>query len=183
MPCYDLLEIHSTGLETLFTAWYDEIFQSGADAARFSVLGGLIEALIDGCLFDEFQRRVYAQPDMTRDEMDRLFASLSAEYGLPVLSDRDCSWVYVPHTFESPFYYLSYAAAALAAIQLWDMAQTDLDGAAAVWRAVMDHDASAEGYMTVLPACGLRLFTQEGAVADVCAPLIEALTRLDAGTG
>lgn len=181
VPCYDLLEIHSTGLDALMTNYYGEIFSQGADTARFNVLAELVEALIDGCIYDEFQRRVYAEPDMTLEEMDRLFASISAEYGKSSLRERDNTWVYVSHTFENPLYYLSYAASALAAIQLWDMSQTDLTAAVDAWSALLTRDAAAEGYMTVLPQCGLRLFTEEGAVEDVCRPLLEELTRLDAG--
>ena len=145
VPSYDLLEIHSTGLDALFTCFYDEIFDTGADTARFNVLAALIDALVDGCIFDEFQRRVYDEPDMTLDEMNRLFASVSAAYGQTELRDVDYNWVYVTHTFESPMYYLSYAASSLAAIQIWDMAQTDLQAAVDAWKSVMSHDAGTEG--------------------------------------
>lgn len=181
VPSYDLLEIHSTGLDALFTCFYGEIFDAGTDVARFNVLAALIDALVEGCIYDEFQRRVYDAPDMALDEMNHLYASVSAEYGQPQLRDVDYAWVYVSHTFEMPLYYLSYAASALAAIQIWDLAQTDLAAAVDAWEAVMSHDANTEGYMAVLPACGLRLFTEQGAVDDVCRPLLEELTRLNAG--
>ncbi len=45
----------------------------------------------------------------------------------------------------------------------------------------MSHDAYTEQYLDVLDSCGLRLFTQEGAVEEICAPLMEELTRLSAG--
>ena len=178
---YDLLEIHSTGLEALFTRFFDEIYGPQADDARYLLLGGLLEKLVDGCLFDEFQRRVYAQPDMTLEELNRLYADLSTQYGLFEPIDQDGTWVYTPHTFESPLYYLSYAASSLAAIQLWDMAQTDGQAAIEAWKAVLGHNAYEEGYMDVLPACGLRLFTEAGAVADICQPLLDELSRLNAG--
>ena len=174
VPCYDLLEIHSTGLDTLMTCYYDEIFTDGADTARF-------KALANGCIFDEFQRRVYEQPDMSLEQMSRLFASISAEYGKVGIRDTDGSWVYVSHTFENPFYYLSYAASSLAAIQLWDMAQTDMHTAVTAWHQLLMTDTCSVSYMTALPLCGLRLFTEPGAVEQICRPLMEELTRLDAG--
>lgn len=178
---YDLMEIHSTGLETLFTAFYEEIFGPNGNAARYEVLCGLLEKLVQGCLYDEFQRRIYEQPDMTLEDLNRLYADLCTQYGQYEPFDADGTWVYIPHTFESPLYYLSYAASALGAIQLWDMARTDLDAAADTWLALMDHSAYEEGYMTVLPACGMRLFTEPGAVEQICRPLIDELPRLIAG--
>ena len=179
---FDLLEIHSTGLETLLTAYYDEIYTEGSDIARFLALGDLMQAVLEGCVYDEFQRRIYAQPDMTLEEMNRLFASIRAEYGMDVPRDEDYSWMYVSHNFESPLYYISYAVSALAVIQIWDLAREDWQAGVDAWKQVMDADARSEGYMTVLPACGLRLFTEPGAVEDICRPLLGELERLDAGT-
>ncbi len=178
-PCFDLLEVHSTGLEALVTAYYGELYTDGADTARFLALGELLDALVEGCVFDEFQRQVYAQPDMTLDEIDRLFARVCAAYGQTEPRDVDYTWIYVPHTFESPLYYLSYAASALAAIQIWDLARSDFAAGVAAWKSVLEADVCREGYMTVLPACGLRTFTEPGAVAEVCQPLLEELKRLD----
>ncbi len=180
-PCFDLLEVHSTGLEALVTEYYDELYTDNADTARFLALGDLLDALIEGCVFDEFQRQVYAQPDMTLDEIDRLFADICTAYGQRSLRDVDYTWIYVPHNFESPLYYLSYAASALAAIQIWDLARSDFEAGVAAWKSVLAADACREGYMTVLPACGLRTFTEPAAVAEICRPLLEELKRLADG--
>ncbi len=177
---FDLMEIHSTGLELLFSEFYDDIYDQGADIARFLVLGGMMESVVDGCIFDEFQRQVYAAPDMSIEEMNRLFARISGQYGEYVPSGENYGWVYVSHTFESPLYYISYAVSALASIQIWSLARQDLSAGVEVWKAVLNTDAYADGYMTVLPECGLRLFTEENAVAEICAPLLEELERLNA---
>lgn len=177
---YDLLEIHSTGLEALFTEFYDDIYTSNADAAKFWVLDGLMTSVIDGCIQDEFQRRIYAEPDMTLEQINQLYAEISTSYGKFVPWDEDYSWMYITHTFESPLYYISYAASAMAAVQIWDLAQEDFQAGVDAWRAVLDHGAYDQGYMTVLPECGLRLFTEEGAVAEVLAPLMDEMDRLDA---
>lgn len=177
-PCFDLLEIHSTGLEALLTERYGQIYADGADTARFLALGELAEAVLEGCIFDEFQRRIYSSPDMTLDEINRLFADVCAQYGQEELQNVDYSWMYVSHTFESPLYYLSYAASALAAIQLWDLARADWASGVDAWKKTLDADACSEGYMTVLPQCGLRLFTEPGAVEDICRPLLAELARL-----
>lgn len=175
---YDLFEIHSTGLEALLTRFYGEIYDEGADVAEFIVLGGLVEAVIDGCIHDEFQRRVYARPDMTLDEINALYAEVCREYGKSV-GEADCSWQDVTHNFDSPLYYISYAVSALAALQIWDEAQTDFDKAAALYMDVLDRGAYGDGYLTVLADCGMRLFTEAGAVEAVCQPVVDYLTELE----
>lgn len=176
---YDLFEIHSTGLEVLFTEQYDDIYTSGADTARFITLGGTLESVLDGCIHDEFQRRLYADPDMSLEEINELFAQVSAEYGIYEPTGVDYSWMYVSHTFETPLYYISYAVSALASLQLWDIAQTDFSAALESYLAILAQGAYEEGYITVLENAGLRLFTEEGAVEDICRPVLKELERLD----
>lgn len=178
---FDLMEIHSTGLELLFTEHYDEIYTQGADTARFLILGAQMEQIIDGCIFDEFQRQVYARPDMTLEDMNRLFAQISAEYGEYEPYGINYGWIYVTHTFGNPLYYISYAVSSLAAVQIWALARQDFQAGVQAWKAILDADTSTDGYMTVLPECGLRVFTEENAVAEICAPLLEELTRLTGG--
>lgn len=179
---YDLSEIHSTGLETLFTAYYDQIYTEGADIAKFCVLGEMVESVIDGCIHDEFQRRIYDQPDMTLDEINRLYASICVEYGQYELTEEDYTWMYINHDFERPMYYISYAAAAMATIQIWNIAQEDFQAGVDTWKAILEAGSYEDGYMTVLPACGLRLFTEEGAVEEVLEPLMDEMLRLDAAS-
>ena len=179
--CLDLMEIHSTGLEALFTFCYDDIYDQGADAARFAVLCDLVGAVIEGCVYDEFQRAVDAQPDMDTEDFTRLLADIRAQYGVYEPTEEDYNWMFVPHNFDTPLYYISYAVSALAAIQIWDEAQMDLPSGVGLWEQVMSHDAYTEQYLDVLDSCGLRLFTQEGAVEEICAPLMEELTRLSTG--
>ncbi len=176
---YDLFEIHSTGLEILSTKQYDDIFTDGADIARFITLGGFIEVVLDGCIQDEFQRRIYENPDLTLDEINKLFSSIYAEYGLEKSRDINYDWMYISHNYEAPLYYISYAVSALASIQLWTMAQEDFSAAAECYLAILARGAYEEGYFTVLENAGLRLFTEPGAVENICQPLLEELSRLD----
>lgn len=180
MDNFDLLEIHSTALESLFTAYYDQIYTEGVTAAKFYVLDQMMTMVTDGCIQDEFQRRIYDDPDMTLEEINELYASICAEYGQYEPMDVDYTWVYINHTFEQPMYYISYAASCMATIQIWELAQKDFQAGVDTWKAVLEATADGSGYMTVLPACGLKLFTEEGAVAEVLEPLLDELARLDA---
>ncbi len=174
----DLQEIPSTAMEALCTFRYGDVYDTGADTARAAVLCGLVESVIDGCIFDELQRRIYADPDMTVEDISALYAEISADYGVYEPTGTDYYWVYVSHNFDVPLYYISYAVSALAAIQIWDVGQTDLPAAVDLWKDVTAADPYTEQYMDVLSRCGLRLFTEEGAVEEICAPPLEELDRL-----
>lgn len=176
---FDLFEIHSTGLEVLYTEYYDQVFSRGVSIARFITLGGQIENIIDGCLMDEFQRRIYADPDMTLEEINHLYAEVCAEYGIYQPKDVDYTWVDISHNFDSPLYYLSYAVSSLASLQLWDMAQEDMTAAVDSYLSILGQSAYDDGYMQVLENAGLRLFTEDGAVEDICRPVLDELKFLD----
>ena len=172
---YDLFEIHSTGMEMLFMPYYEEIFGDEAAAASFISLADLLDCVVDGCIADEFQRRVYENPEMTLDEVNRLYCDICAEYGQYEPYEVDYYWMYVTHNFDSPLYYISYAASAVASLQLWQLGQTDPDEAYAVWHSVLERGAYDEGYLTVLPACGLHPFTDGEAVEAACEAALEYL--------
>ena len=176
----DLSEIHSNALQALFTAFYGEIYSEGADIAEFINLSNLLENIIEGCLYDEFQRRILDDPeDLTPEKINAIHTQLCMEYGMYDDREWDSSWAYIAHNFERPLYYISYAASGMAALQIWDMAQTDFDGAVAVYLNVLSHGSYADDYGEVLEECGLRLFSEEGAVEEVCRPVLDALEALD----
>lgn len=176
---YDLFEIHSTGLEVLFTEVYDQVYTEGADTAAFITLAGQLENIFDGCIMDEFQRRLYENPDMTLSEINRLYRDISAEYGVYEPMEVNYSWVYVSHNYESPLYYISYAVSSLASLQLWDICQTDPEAAVDAYLAILAQGAYDRGYTEVLTEAGLRLFTQQGAMEDICRPVLDRLRALD----
>lgn len=178
---YDLFEIHSTGMEVLFTEVYDEIYSENAHIAAFITLGGLVEVVLDGCIYDEFQRRIYANPGMTLEDINRLYAQILREFGMEIDQEMDYTWMYISHNYEAPLYYISYAVSALAALQLWDLAQEDFDAAVKTYQAIVAQGAYEDGYLTVLSNAGLRLFTDEGAPADICRPAIDRMKELEAG--
>ena len=177
----DLSEIHSNGLQALFTQFYGDIYYSkGVDIAEFINLSSLLENVFDGCIYDEFQRRILDDPDdLTPEKLNAVHREVCAEYGLDNGLEWDSGWVYIAHNFEQPLYYFSYAASAMAALQIWDIAQEDPARAVSVYLDVLDRGSYREGYMQVLPAVGLRLFTEDGAAEAVCRPVLERLAALD----
>lgn len=176
---FDLFEIHSNGMEILYLYYYDEIYGDRAAAAEYAVLEGQLGSIVDGCLFDEFQRRIYEDPDMSLEEINRLYSQLCVEYGeYDAIDEDDFYWVYISHTFDSPLYYISYAASSLAALQLWDQSQGGYDAAVVHYMDIVRAGAYDKGYLQVMEEAGLRTFRGEGAVEAVCQPVLDYLWSL-----
>lgn len=127
----DLAEVHSQGMELLMLDHYDSLYEeTDVKLLRMLTLCDILYAVLAGCLEDEFQQAIYSQPDMSLEEMNRLYEQLNREYfGDEVNFLYGLSWVAINHTFESPLYYISYAVSAAAAFQLWELSLTDRSAA------------------------------------------------------
>lgn len=124
----DVAEVHSQGLELLFSSYYPEIFGSSSDAVRDYLMANLTSAMVQGCLFDELQQYIYATPNVTLRQINQQYCKLAKEYGLIAADDERTElygWVQIPHTFENPMYYISYAVSASGAFDFWLSAQED----------------------------------------------------------
>lgn len=175
---YDLMEIHSNGLEVLYSRFYPEIFGAQAPQAEQALLVEMLGGVVDGCVFDEFQRRVYAQAeDITLEQVNRIYSEVCVEFGEYDEVYNDCRWMYISHNFENPLYYISYAVSALAALQIWDISREDYDRAVDVYRAVVQADAYEKGYGQVIDECGLRRFSEDGGAAAICTPVLDHLAE------
>lgn len=154
----DVGEIHSQGLEVLFTAYADELFgPEGGRAFYWSTVSNMVASVLEGCMYDEFQEAVYDDPEMTLEEVNRLFKDISEAYGYIYGEDEEESffWVEISHNFQSPMYYISYATSALSALDLWLESLEDWDGAVDTYL-----DLAAMGmrrpYRETVEAAGLR---------------------------
>lgn len=126
----DVGEIHSQGLEALFTAYGEDLFPCNGTGFTWATLLNLVDSVLDGCMYDEFEQAVLAAPDLTLEEANALFRTISEEYGYVYDEGEEaCFWVENSHLFQQPFYYISYATSALSSLDLWLTARTDRDKA------------------------------------------------------
>ncbi len=119
---HDLAEVHSQGLELLFSHWYDEIFSDSAQFVQDYLLSNLINAIVQGAIHDELQQYVYSETDLTLEKINQKYRQLAGEYGMVPADDPRTemySWCQIPHTFVSPCYYISYAVSAAGAFSFW----------------------------------------------------------------
>ncbi|MDO4463167.1 MAG: DUF6044 family protein [Bacillota bacterium] len=118
----DLCEIHSQGLEALY---YDYFTQELGEEVSFVQIYELLDAIVSAALVSEFEIEVYRNPDMTLEDMNKLYLNLSEKYGSYYADEITelYTWMEISHIFESPCYYVSYMTSAFSSLDLLSMAQ------------------------------------------------------------
>ncbi|HIZ56927.1 MAG TPA: hypothetical protein H9671_12200 [Firmicutes bacterium] len=164
-PGTDIAEVHSQALELLFQNYFEDFFGTAAADMKAAHMENLLFAMISASMEDEFQETVYENPDMTLDQINRLYYKLSEEYAcLPSDAAGDVlyNWIDIAHTFEVPFYYISYALSLDTALQIWEISLDDWEEG---FQRYMDFCAynTDNGYFATLEDNGLRSpFEAEG---------------------
>ena len=125
LPTYEACEIHSMAMEFFAYPWMESFFGDGADDYRRDHLETAIKFLPYIAAVDEFQHRVYAEPELGIEGRMALWRELEAVY-LPhrdydgnALLERGGLWLRQSHIFQMPFYYIDYALAQVCALQLF----------------------------------------------------------------
>ena len=75
-------------------------------------------------------------------------------------------WVMIPHTFESPMYYISYGTSALAAMDILAMSVEDRDAAIDCYMHLTTYHGD-EGFREVLDDVGLPDIFEDGVIEDI----------------
>jgi len=139
-PTLEACEIHSMGLEYLSFPHMERFFGPEADRYRVAHVEDSILFLAYGCTVDEFQHRVYAEPNLTPDERAAVWTELEATYlpnrtyaGMPYFAEGRY-WQRQGHIYHEPFYYIDYCLAQVCALQLWRRATEDRDATMALYR-------------------------------------------------
>lgn len=160
----DIFEIHSTGMEALSTGWYEDIYGEDADLSRIRFLDSALYTVFSGCLFDEFQRVVYADPSLTPEQISQTFVTIARSYGLRSFGKEFSHyWMQVNHNFESPFYYISYAVSMLASLQIYEMAENDWAAAAGFYNDLVSLGAFDYTYCELLDKDRSRMLHRRSA--------------------
>lgn len=179
----DTCEIQSQALELLMMHYREELFGDRGDAMELQAVSDVLDALVTGAMIDEFETRVYADPDMTLEEMNRLFGEINSSYEQWYFyneGDACYSWVDIPHIFSQPLYYVSYAVSAYPALDLWLQSKEDWEGAAGRYMELSALGVCAP-YSQAAEACGAGSIFEEGALEDFCGQAYEALGLYEDG--
>ncbi len=124
----DVAEVHSQGMELLFSHYYPEIFGDSTQAVSDYLMNNLTGSIVQGCWVAELEQFAFETEDVTLEQINEKFAQLSVEYGFvpeghPLAEYYGYIWATIPHMFQSPCYYISYATSAAGAFNFWLAAQ------------------------------------------------------------
>ena len=117
----DVDEMKSQGLELLSTYYTKEKYGDEAGALAAVLLYTKVDTIVDGCLYDEFQKAVYREDDLTVDRINEIFEDICREYDRdPYYIDGEHpDWMLNTHNFSQPFYFVSYAVSALSSLDIF----------------------------------------------------------------
>ncbi|TDW05777.1 M3 family oligoendopeptidase [Bacillus badius] len=162
-PTYEACEIHSMSMEFFTWPWMKLFFKEETDKYQYAHLSEAVLFLPYGAAVDEFQHRVYEEPDLTPAERKAVWKEIEKAY----LPHRDYDgmsyleaggfWQRQGHIYEVPFYYIDYTLAQVCALQFWKRMQEDREQA---W----------EDYMKICRVGGSRSFTEIVELARLTSP-------------
>ena len=176
-------ETHSMSMEFFVWPYLDGFFPQAGDAQRYRFQHALdaLSFLPYGTMVDEFQHRIYAEPDLTPAGRNAVWLELEAKYrphidqrGIPYL-ERGTRWQYQMHIYETPFYYIDYCLAQTAAFQFLLASQDDYDGAFARYLHLSEQGGE-KLWTDLLTEAGFHSPFAPGALAQLAAQ-VEPLIR------
>lgn len=132
----DLAEVHSQGNEWLFTAFMEGKISEELYSAivNYKVYMDLTTVVL-GLMVDAFEEEVYKHNDpgsLSSSKLDAIMEDVCEQFGgidyiNEYITDPQYYWRMV--VVEQPVYYVSYSVSAMAAIDLYTVAQEDFDKA------------------------------------------------------
>ena len=179
VDCLDIAEVNSQGLELLSIYYTEDDYGESAGTLAAFLIYEKLESVIDGCLYDEFQKRVYNEQDVTIDRINEIYDEVCEEYGM---DPEDLSyepgvpgWMTVSHNFQQPFYYVSYAVSSLTSLDIFVKAYDDREGAIEDYLALVPAGA-VYTYCEAIECYGLRDIFDEDEIKEILDP--EKYTRI-----
>lgn len=166
---YDTSEMHSQGMEVLFTHYTEQLFgEEKGRAFNKIIISNLIDSVLQGCLFDEFQKYAYQNPNCTLDDLNAEYKKLCMEYGMEYSDDDPYTydWVEFSHNYESPMYYISYAASAVSVLDLWLQSMNDMDRSVEIYKEIVECDIYSP-YIETAEKCKLATIFDKDALSEI----------------
>lgn len=167
----DLTEAQSQGNEFLFAPYFSKIYGEEVGGAMEKLhLSTALRNLSLGCLMDEFQAKAFAGEFTTVEELNEMFLALAKEYGLPegsYVAPVPYLWSIIPHNFETPFYYISYATSLIPALQIAALAQTDRPAAIKTYADLIRKDNGKYSLPALCEEIGLFAPISAGAFSKI----------------
>ncbi len=171
-PTIEACECHSMSMEFLTAPWHHLFFGKQTDKYE---LGHCEDALVFipyGCMVDEFQHKVYENPEMTPEQRNELWLSLEKKYrpwidfdNLPFYS-RGGGWQRQLHIYEVPLYYIDYCMAQTVTFQFWNLSRENY---AEAWKRYMTFvdKAGTATFAELVESAGLKVPYHAGCIKEI----------------
>ncbi|MBQ2865622.1 MAG: M3 family oligoendopeptidase [Clostridia bacterium] len=179
-PVNEIAEIHSMSMEFWTFPWLESFFGDRADEYRENNIVNALMRIPYRVSIDEFQHRVYQNPDMTPEARKAVWREIERTY-MPwrtydgnEFMEQGGYWMQNQHIFLYPFYFIDYAMAQLAAFEFYAQMRTDRKAAWENYYKLCQVGGSA-GYSEVIERHNLHNTLQDGSVKEILAPIFEEL--------
>ena len=178
----EINEIHFMAMEHFAYPWMGSFFGERSEQYLTAHLIGALAVIPYMACVDEFQHRVYAEPDMTAKDRRRVWREIERNYmpwrdydGEPFLEEGGF-WMQKQHIFLYPFYYIDYALAQMCAFQYYGRMKTDREGA---WQEYLRlcRAGGTRGYFELLEVGNLMNPFREGTVEKSVRHVIDELKQ------
>ncbi|HCP45654.1 MAG TPA: peptidase M3 [Deltaproteobacteria bacterium] len=171
-PTYESAEIHSMSLEFLCWPHMDKFFGEEGERFCWTHLAGALDFLPYGVAVDEFQHRIYEQPDAHPAERHAIWHDCERRYqpeldwddlGYPAKGGR---WQLQRHIYLNPFYYIDYTLAQTCALQFWLASRKDRDETLSRYHKLCSLGGTG-AFQQLVSQAGLRSPFAEGCLSEV----------------
>ena len=171
-PTIEACECHSMSMEFLTAPWHHLFFGKQTDKYELGYCEDALVFIPYGCMVDEFQHKVYENPERTPEQRNELWLSLEKKYrpwidfdNLPFYS-RGGGWQRQLHIYEVPLYYIDYCMAQTVAFQFWNLSRENY---AEAWKRYMTFvdKAGTATFAELVESAGLKVPYHAGCIKEI----------------
>lgn len=177
----DVAEIHSMAMELLFSRRIDQLDARKGYTLAYDTLAGTLDSLVNFSSSASIELALYCLPEeeLTVENMKRIGESYWLAYGFasedtPV---EACDWIAYDSLFYQPFDGLWYSIAAVAALDIWEIALEDEAEAIARYEALID--AEPKNIIEATDALGVKSIFSPGRMERLAELLIDEFLEGD----
>lgn len=176
----EINEIHSMSMELWTYPWMENFFGDKAEEYRREHLADALMKIPYMLCVDEYQHKVFENPEMTTMERRAVWSGLEKiympwrNYAGNEFLESGAFWIKQQHIFLYPFYYVDYAMAQMGAFEFYTKMKEDRKAAWADYYKLCAAGGSM-GYFDLLKYSGLHKVLEDGSVKIILKGVFEEL--------
>ena len=176
----EINEIHSMSMELWTYPWMENFFGDKAEEYRREHLADALMKIPYMLCVDEYQHKVFENPEMTTMERRAVWSGLEKiympwrNYAGNEFLESGAFWIKQQHIFLYPFYYVDYAMAQMGAFEFYTEMKEDRKAAWSDYYKLCAAGGSM-GYFDLLKYSGLHKVLEDGSVKIILKGVFEEL--------